>query len=167
MGGILRYMSSPVNHHFVPIFYLDRWAGSDGKVVVVVWIMGPVVRLPERNRGACRLPIFSIETILNMTRVNASNGDHPLKTGTLMILNCRRSAAMGTLSTKTLTDWRIDDVEMQEPKLPLALLTPALVGSPGTRRGQGLHRHRRAHYGGQSGFASGSVCCTTALRLNF
>jgi hypothetical protein len=35
---------------------------------------------------------------------------------------------MSTISTKTLTDWRIDDVEMQEPKLPLALLTPALDG---------------------------------------
>jgi hypothetical protein len=46
-------MSSPVNHHFVPIFYLDRWTGSDGKVVVYVRKGGRVVnsRLSPRSTG--------------------------------------------------------------------------------------------------------------------
>jgi Protein of unknown function (DUF4238) len=46
-------MSEPIDHHFVPVFYLSRWTGADGKVAVHAHKGGRVVvsRLRPRSTG--------------------------------------------------------------------------------------------------------------------
>ena len=46
-------MSEPFDHHFVPIFYLRRWAGPDGKGAVYARKGGRLVisRLNPRSTG--------------------------------------------------------------------------------------------------------------------
>jgi len=46
-------MSEPIDHHFVPVFYLNRWAGPDGKIAVYAEKGSRVVvsRLRPRSTG--------------------------------------------------------------------------------------------------------------------
>lgn len=46
-------MSEPIDHHFVPVFYLKRWSGRDGKVAVYARKGGRLIvsRLSPRSTG--------------------------------------------------------------------------------------------------------------------
>lgn len=48
MGGaflrILATMNEPKKHHFLPVFYLKRWSGADGRLVQFSRPYGPVVK---------------------------------------------------------------------------------------------------------------------------
>ncbi|MBS0377137.1 MAG: DUF4238 domain-containing protein [Proteobacteria bacterium] len=62
-------MSEPVDHHFIPIFYLKRWAGADGKVAVYSRKGGRVIvsRLSPRSTGFER-GLYTLDRVEPATR---------------------------------------------------------------------------------------------------
>jgi hypothetical protein len=44
-------VSEPFDHHFIPVFYLKRWAGADGKLVVYARKGGRIVVSRRNPRG--------------------------------------------------------------------------------------------------------------------
>lgn len=57
-------MSEPFDHHFIPVFYLKRWAGPDGKVAVYARKGGRLVvnRLNPRSTGF-EPELYSLEKV--------------------------------------------------------------------------------------------------------